>query len=83
MAVPFVINMHPHPTVKGNYHSLPTSYKVTRAGQFVAEFDDPDLAQMFVNAMTYIEEVKVCGHLDAYPACEYLLRNTITKGIPP
>jgi hypothetical protein len=82
MAVPYLIEMVPHPATAIRRTSN-THWQVTRGGAWLGDFENADLAQIFVNAMTYIEEVKVCGHLDAYPACEYLLRNTITKGIPP
>lgn len=78
MSAPFVIAMHPHPTVNGRFHSPETVWTVSRAGRWCGEFESFGKVQLFVNAMTYIEEVKACGHLDAYPACEYLLRNVVS-----
>lgn len=75
MSVPFVIEMTPHPT---RPRVVETFWRVSRAGNWVGDFDSFGKAQLFVNAMLYIEAVKECGHLDAYPACEYLLRNVVS-----
>lgn len=80
MSVPFVIEMKPHPSNTYPYKGKGggTHWQVTRGGRWLGDFESAGRAQLFVNAMRYIESVQKCGHLDAYPACEYLLRNVVS-----
>lgn len=80
MSVPFVIEMKPHPSNAYPYRGKGdgTHWQVTRAGRWCGDFESFGKAQVFVNAMRYIEEVQTCGHVDAYPACAYLMQNVVS-----
>lgn len=55
MSVPFVIEMTPHPASDYPVRGDGTRWQVTRAGRWCGDFESFGKAQVFVNAMRYIE----------------------------